>query len=387
MAAPPKKRHRGTEAPKCELCGTRHWLREGHAITGAVILGREAGSWAKWGPVIRADLGGAVEGIVAAGRHLIEAKAEIPHGEWLPGVERELRLSQRSVQELMAIARHPVLSNTRHVAYLPADRNTLSRLAQFEPPVLEAAIRDGRVRPDMGRRDARALRLPPALPPPPPLTGDYEAGQWMLIHKAVTDLELAADIIITDPPYEAAALPLYSDLGALAARALPDGGSLVVMSGQSYLPEIIRRLEEHLTYQWCLAYLTPGGQSAQLWDRKVNTFWKPLLWFVKGEYQGPWIGDVCRSEVNDNDKRFHEWGQSESGMLDVVSRFSRPSETVLDPFCGAGTTGVAAIALGRRFIGADIDAAALAVAKERIEKCNETKMALDRNEADGAISN
>jgi hypothetical protein len=25
---------------------------------------------------------------------------------------------------------------------------------------------------------------------------------------------------------------------------------------------------------------------------------KPLLWFVKGEYTGPWIGDVTRSDVN-----------------------------------------------------------------------------------------
>ncbi len=37
MATPPKtKRHRGTEAPKCELCGTRHWLRDGHATTAVV---------------------------------------------------------------------------------------------------------------------------------------------------------------------------------------------------------------------------------------------------------------------------------------------------------------------------------------------------------------
>ena len=46
MATPPKttKRHRGTEAPKCELCGARHWLRDGHA-TGKVILAQEAGGF------------------------------------------------------------------------------------------------------------------------------------------------------------------------------------------------------------------------------------------------------------------------------------------------------------------------------------------------------
>lgn len=38
----------------------------------------------EWAEVIRADLGRAVEGIVAAGRNLVAAKAEVRHGEWLP---------------------------------------------------------------------------------------------------------------------------------------------------------------------------------------------------------------------------------------------------------------------------------------------------------------
>ncbi len=29
-----------------------------------------------------------------------------------------------------------------------------------------------------------------------------------------------------------------------------------------------------MTYHWTVAYLTPGGQAVQLWDRKVNAFWK-----------------------------------------------------------------------------------------------------------------
>ena len=55
----------------------------------------------------------------------------------------------------------------------------------------------------------------------------------------------------------------------------------------------------------------------QVFPRKVNTFWKPLLWFTKGDYTREWIGDVCKSQTNDNDKRFHQWGQSLSGMADV----------------------------------------------------------------------
>jgi len=104
-----------------------------------------------------------------------------------------------------------------------------------------------------------------------------------------------------------------------------------------------------------------------IWPRHVNTFWKPVLWFVKGEYQGSWIGDVLRSDTNDNDKRFHEWGQSESGMADIVERFTRAGDLVLDPFLGGGTTGVVASRLGRNFIGADIDPEAIRSSAGRLQ--------------------
>ena len=73
----------------------------------------------------------------------------------------------------------------------------------------------------------------------------------------------------------------------------------------------------HLRYHWLLAYLTPGGQAVQVFQRKVNTFFKPILMFTKGEFAGEWFGDVCRSAPNDNDKDHHRWGQSVSGMDDI----------------------------------------------------------------------
>lgn len=173
------------------------------------------------------------------------------------------------------------------------------------------------------------------------------------------------DVIITDPPYAKEHVGLYGLLAEQAARILRPGGSLVVMTGQSYLPDILNAMTPYLRYHWTLAYLTPGGQAVQLWQRNVNTFWKPLLWFVNGEYTGAWLGDVARSAVNDNDKRFHEWGQSVSGMSDIVTRFTAPLDIILDPFCGAGTTGVAALLNGRRFIGVDHDAQSTTNAEQR----------------------
>jgi site-specific DNA-methyltransferase (adenine-specific) len=54
-------------------------------------------------------------------------------------------------------------------------------------------------------------------------------------------------------------------------------------------------------------------------------------------------------------------------MLELVELFTDPGDVVLDPFCGSGTTGVACIRLGRRFIGIERDAKYAAIAQERLE--------------------
>lgn len=201
-------------------------------------------------------------------------------------------------------------------------------------------------------------------------TADIRSGIEMIANNSV-------DYIITDPPYPKEYIPLYGDLSRLAARVLKPGGSMIVMVGQSYLPEVIEQLGQDMQYHWCLSYLTPGGQSPQLWNKRTNTFWKPLLWYVKGTYAGDYIGDVVKSPVNENDKRFHEWGQSLGGMLDIIERFTNPGDIILDPFLGGGTTGVAAVQMGRKFIGVDIEQKNVDIAEQRIKEA----YAIARSEA------
>lgn len=45
---------------------------------------------------------------------------------------------------------------------------------------------------------------------------------------------------------------------------------------------------------------------------------------------------------------------------------SREGDTVLDPFCGSGTTGMVALRHGRRFIGIELNAEYCDLAKRRI---------------------
>jgi DNA modification methylase len=49
-----------------------------------------------------------------------------------------------------------------------------------------------------------------------------------------------------------------------------------------------------------------------------------------------------------------------------VKAGSAPGDTVLDPFCGAGSTGLAAASLGRHFVGVDLDPRSLALAAGRL---------------------
>ena len=53
-------------------------------------------------------------------------------------------------------------------------------------------------------------------------------------------------------------------------------------------------------------------------------------------------------------------------MLDLVSWFSEPGETVVDLTAGRGTTGLACRLLGRNFVGAELQANEVALANERV---------------------
>jgi site-specific DNA-methyltransferase (adenine-specific) len=335
-------------------------------VTATTVGPEEEHTEVEWASIIRADLASSVRGFILAGQHLIQAKAEIPHGRFESWLQVELRLTKQTADKFMAIGRHSTMAKDSNWSLLPPSWTTLYELSKLDPDLLEAAIRAGRVHPELDGADARALvieyRTMAASVHFDLRHGDFRTVFDDLVHGSI-------DVVLTDPPYAAEFLPLYDDLAEHATRWLKPGGLCAVMCGQSYLPVVIASLVRHLTYHWTIAYLTPGGQSVQVFPRKVNAFWKPVLLFCNGDepHGVEWFGDVARSDVNDNDKRFHEWGQSESGMTDLLKRVSQPGQTIFDPFAGAATTGVAALANGRSFIGCDVDEATVTRARERLE--------------------
>ena len=87
--------------------------------------------------------------------------------------------------------------------------------------------------------------------------------------------------------------------------------------------------------------------------------------------------DGCSRDVvvsdgqNAMNKRFHDWGQSASVMADILSEWVPSPAVVMDPFCGGGSTLVAAKKLGGyKFLGSDIDADCVVMTQKAIEEAS-----------------
>lgn len=69
---------------------------------------------------------------------------------------------------------------------------------------------------------------------------------------------------------------------------------------------------------------------------------------------------------NNEERGQHPTQKPVGVMMWALELATKPGDLVLDPFCGSGTTGVAALRLGRRFIGIEREPAYAAVARERL---------------------
>lgn len=185
----------------------------------------------------------------------------------------------------------------------------------------------------------------------------------------VEEFTAAGAVVITDPPYPREFLPLW---GELARFALGWGcDALIAMSGQLFLPEVIRQIAsardpftgDGWNYRWCAAYLT-SGPATRVHAADIGTSWKPVLMFDCSPRREFVTTDVFRS--TGDDKQHHHWGQNENGIASLVEAFTKPGDLVVDPFLGGGTTAVVCKALGRRFVGCDIDAAAVDATRRRL---------------------
>lgn len=195
------------------------------------------------------------------------------------------------------------------------------------------------------------------------------SDRWHMFHGDIQTWKAPRqyDFIITDPPYPMEYLPLYDVLAARAVHWLKPGGLMIAMSAHYHLNELYPMLDKHLRYFWTGSYLVLGESSGVV-SKHVTTMWKPLLMYERKDapFQGRGFSDVFKSQAGNKDN--HEWGQSVSGMYDIISKMCDSGQFILDPFCGAGTTGIAALEHGCFFDGLDIDEQSVNISKARLHE-------------------
>jgi DNA modification methylase len=204
--------------------------------------------------------------------------------------------------------------------------------------------------------------------------------------------------IICDPPYEAF---LHKMKNSLRGRIRTDTGPDLRGLDFEAIDEIRKPLVsavEAACEGWFIAFCTPEGVAK--WADEINEsklkYKRACVW-VKPDCtpqlngQGPaqgaenfvcsWAGDGY-SQWNAGGKRGvythlvngperdgrHPTEKPRRLMAEIIADFTNPGQTILDPFMGSGTTGVAAVQMDRNFIGIEKDERYFQIACERIEK-------------------
>jgi DNA modification methylase len=182
----------------------------------------------------------------------------------------------------------------------------------------------------------------------------------------------SVDLLLTDIPYSRKYFKEFidsglDDLAEQAARVLKRSGSLAVMVGATSMPRAFEAFGRHLRYRHTIVCAT-SGVKPKLFRAHVHAGWKPILVYYRADgviSNGNWISeDVILSP--ERSKVHHEHEQHVDVFEKIIEQLSCRNALIVDPFMGAGTTGVAAVRLGRRFVGGDIDGHAVEVARRRL---------------------
>lgn len=111
----------------------------------------------EWAAVINADWRKSIEGIIQTGNDLIQAKAELPNGQFGFMIKDDLCFGPRTAQRLMQISRHPEIGNATPASHLPQSWVVLHELTNLTPGDFRAAVAEGLIGSETTKRQARQL--------------------------------------------------------------------------------------------------------------------------------------------------------------------------------------------------------------------------------------
>lgn len=204
--------------------------------------------------------------------------------------------------------------------------------------------------------------------------------------------------VICDPPYEALT---HAAKASASRRIRTDGRDEIKSLGFDCIDPIREefvRIAGEACDGWFIAFCTPEG--VWRWADCINSspmkYKRACVW-VKPDStpqlngQGPaqgaenfvcaWAGTgyarwnaggkrgVYTHLCNPPDRHgVHPTEKPRRLMSEIIADFTNPGELICDPFAGSGTTGVAAVMAGRRFVGIEKDPRYFDIACHRIEQ-------------------
>lgn len=197
------------------------------------------------------------------------------------------------------------------------------------------------------------------------------------IQTLVTFPDRNIDLIITDPPY----LVGYRDR---TGRTVANDGK-----AEGVLPafaEMFRTLKDD-RYALVFCGWSAIDQFSKAWSgagfRTVgHVIWRKSYassaWHTECRHESAWllakghpakpeapISDVLEWEYSGN--KAHPTEKAVGILSPLVKAYSKPGDTVLDPFSGSGSTSVAAALAGRRYIGIELEERYCISARVRLE--------------------
>ncbi len=236
-----------------------------------------------------------------------------------------------------------------------------------------------------------------------PIIREVTIGDCRLIQGNCLDvMKLLSSVehVFSDPPYEES---LHQAKNNLRGRLRRDGGTELKGLNFDSIDEIrgdfVERSSE-VCRGWFLAFCTVEGSFP--WCAEINASsmkYKRTCAWVKPDCtpqlngQGPaqgfecfvtaWAGEgfakwnaggkrgVYTHNVNATDRHGgHPTEKPWRLLVDLLEDFTNRGDTILDPFMGSGTTGVACVKTGRSFIGIELDPDYFDIAVERIKEAH-----------------
>jgi site-specific DNA-methyltransferase (adenine-specific) len=182
------------------------------------------------------------------------------------------------------------------------------------------------------------------------------------------------DACITDPPYGVNACSTGRCFGTSNAAPVNEYAP-IVGDDAPFAPDALLALDCKLCLFGANHYADklPASPTWLIWDKRDGTRSNPLAdcemaWTTFG---GParlkahrWMGMI---RASDDERGIHPT-QKPLAVMEWCVEQARlaPGQTILDPFMGSGTTGVAALRMGCNFVGIEISDKYYAIAKRRI---------------------